>query len=164
MVLRSLVSIHHSSSQTLKPQICQSSRIIEWIAAYPMSTAHSRPSQIHHRLLRGHTYIPSEYDFHNHWPARRMLKSIQRRTDLSTDSLILPRDVILLPSEGTSRCVRGTSLKLSCTHLAAQRSLVILSQHPYPSLFYTILSYLGQSFLIHGAPMLEVACHNIANW
>ncbi|GJE96572.1 hypothetical protein PsYK624_127700 [Phanerochaete sordida] len=45
-----------------------------------------------------------------------------------------------------------------------QRSLVILSQHPYPSLFYTILSYLGQSFLVHGAPMLEVACHNIANW
>ncbi|PSR72943.1 hypothetical protein PHLCEN_2v11180 [Hermanssonia centrifuga] len=45
-----------------------------------------------------------------------------------------------------------------------QRSLVILSQHEYPSLFYTLLSYLGQSFLSHGGPMLEVACHNIASW
>ncbi|KAL4248032.1 hypothetical protein ABKN59_002409 [Abortiporus biennis] len=45
-----------------------------------------------------------------------------------------------------------------------QRSLVILTPHPYPSLFYTLLAYLGQSFLLHGAPMLEVACHNMANW
>ncbi|KAH8099999.1 hypothetical protein BXZ70DRAFT_989710 [Cristinia sonorae] len=45
-----------------------------------------------------------------------------------------------------------------------QSSLVILSPHPYPALFYTLLSYLGQSFLTHGGPMLEVACHNIASW
>ncbi|KIP11168.1 hypothetical protein PHLGIDRAFT_114828 [Phlebiopsis gigantea 11061_1 CR5-6] len=45
-----------------------------------------------------------------------------------------------------------------------QRSVVILTQHPYPSLFYSIMSYLGRSFLSHGGPMLEVACHNIANW
>ncbi|KAI0806300.1 hypothetical protein BC629DRAFT_1282804 [Irpex lacteus] len=45
-----------------------------------------------------------------------------------------------------------------------QRSLVILSQHAYPSLFYSMSSYLGQEFLLHGGPMLEVACHNIANW
>ncbi|KAJ3524062.1 hypothetical protein NM688_g8627 [Phlebia brevispora] len=45
-----------------------------------------------------------------------------------------------------------------------QRSLVILSQHPYPALFYTLLAYLGQAFLSHGGPMLESACHNIAHW
>ncbi|TCD70207.1 hypothetical protein EIP91_004387 [Steccherinum ochraceum] len=45
-----------------------------------------------------------------------------------------------------------------------QTSLVILSPHPFPALFHTLLSYLGQSFLMHGAPILEVACHNIANW
>ncbi|KAI0087267.1 DUF1630-domain-containing protein [Irpex rosettiformis] len=45
-----------------------------------------------------------------------------------------------------------------------QRSLVILSQHAYPSLFYSMSSYLGEEFLSHGGPMLEVACHNVANW
>ncbi|THH33219.1 hypothetical protein EUX98_g952 [Antrodiella citrinella] len=45
-----------------------------------------------------------------------------------------------------------------------QSSLVILTPHPYPTLFYTVLSYLGQSFLMHGGPILEVACHNIASW
>ncbi|KAI0346542.1 DUF1630-domain-containing protein [Trametopsis cervina] len=45
-----------------------------------------------------------------------------------------------------------------------QRSLVILTQYAYPALFYTLLSYLGQEFLAHGGPMVEVACHNIANW
>lgn len=48
--------------------------------------------------------------------------------------------------------------------LECKRSLVILTPHAYPALFYTLLSYLGQSFLTHGGPMLEVACHNIANW
>ncbi|KAI0690632.1 hypothetical protein BC835DRAFT_1521561 [Cytidiella melzeri] len=45
-----------------------------------------------------------------------------------------------------------------------QRSLVVLSQHAYPSLFYTVLSYLGQEFLSHGGPMLEAACLNVSNW
>lgn len=68
-------------------------------------------------------------------------------------------------SEGTNRFVTVSSRPFSnSTSCFTQRSLVILSQHPYPSLFYTILSYLGQSFLAHGGPMLEAACHNIANW
>ncbi|KAK7690847.1 hypothetical protein QCA50_005949 [Cerrena zonata] len=45
-----------------------------------------------------------------------------------------------------------------------QRSLVILTKHSYPALFYTLLFSLGQSFLHHGGPMLEAACHNIATW
>ncbi|KAI0072956.1 DUF1630-domain-containing protein [Panus rudis PR-1116 ss-1] len=45
-----------------------------------------------------------------------------------------------------------------------QRSLVVLTQHAYPALFYTILTHLGNEFLLHGGPMLEAACHNIAHW
>lgn len=54
--------------------------------------------------------------------------------------------------------------KLLKTDAFRQRSLVILSQHAYPSLFYTLVAYLGQEFLLHGGPMLEVGCHNIASW
>ncbi|GBE88217.1 DUF1630-domain-containing protein [Sparassis crispa] len=45
-----------------------------------------------------------------------------------------------------------------------QRSLVLLSHLPYPSLFYALLTKLGPSFLAHGGSVLEVACHNIAKW
>ncbi|KAJ7747216.1 hypothetical protein B0H16DRAFT_1675642 [Mycena metata] len=45
-----------------------------------------------------------------------------------------------------------------------QRSLVILTHHPYPALFARITSLLGPLFQEHGLPMLEAACHNIATW
>ncbi|KAI9000544.1 hypothetical protein BD414DRAFT_471971 [Trametes punicea] len=45
-----------------------------------------------------------------------------------------------------------------------QTSTVVLTQLPFPSLFYTIISKLGPSFMSHGGPMLEAACHNIASW
>ncbi|KDQ59072.1 hypothetical protein JAAARDRAFT_192624 [Jaapia argillacea MUCL 33604] len=45
-----------------------------------------------------------------------------------------------------------------------QTSLVILTHHPYPALFQTIISILGPMYQQHGSPMLETACHNIANW
>ncbi|KAJ7065300.1 hypothetical protein C8F01DRAFT_1350758 [Mycena amicta] len=45
-----------------------------------------------------------------------------------------------------------------------QRSLVILTHHPYPALFARICALLGPLFQEHGLPMLEAACHNIATW
>ncbi|KAJ6608667.1 hypothetical protein B0H10DRAFT_1815325 [Mycena sp. CBHHK59/15] len=45
-----------------------------------------------------------------------------------------------------------------------QRSLVILTHHPYPALFARITTILGPLFQEHGLPMLEAACHNIATW
>ena len=51
---------------------------------------------------------------------------------------------------------------LGLTHV--QTSIVILSHLAYPSLFYTLVSKLAPSFMTHGGPMLEAACHNVANW
>ncbi|KAJ7187904.1 hypothetical protein C8R46DRAFT_1205136 [Mycena filopes] len=45
-----------------------------------------------------------------------------------------------------------------------QRSLVVLTHHPYPALFARITALLGPLFQEHGLPMLEAACHNIATW
>ncbi|KAI0833231.1 DUF1630-domain-containing protein [Trametes gibbosa] len=45
-----------------------------------------------------------------------------------------------------------------------QTSTVILTHLAYPSLFYTLISKLGPSFMNHGGPMLEAACHNISSW
>ncbi|KAJ4493064.1 hypothetical protein C8J55DRAFT_556035 [Lentinula edodes] len=45
-----------------------------------------------------------------------------------------------------------------------QRSVVILTSHPYPAFFSIILSIFGPMFQEHGTPMLEAACHNIAMW
>ncbi|TBU63105.1 hypothetical protein BD310DRAFT_945520 [Dichomitus squalens] len=45
-----------------------------------------------------------------------------------------------------------------------QTSIVILSHLAYPSLFDTLVCRLAPSFMSHGGPMLEAACHNIANW
>ncbi|KAF9016266.1 DUF1630-domain-containing protein [Hymenopellis radicata] len=45
-----------------------------------------------------------------------------------------------------------------------QRSVVILTQHQYPTLFTTLSAVFGPLFEIHGVPMLETACHNIATW
>ncbi|KAJ7650783.1 hypothetical protein FB45DRAFT_888787 [Roridomyces roridus] len=45
-----------------------------------------------------------------------------------------------------------------------QRSLVILTHHPYPALFARIAALLGPLFQQHGVPMLETACHNMATW
>ncbi|KZT07668.1 DUF1630-domain-containing protein [Laetiporus sulphureus 93-53] len=45
-----------------------------------------------------------------------------------------------------------------------QRSVVILTHLAYPALFHTLVSKLGPAFLMHGSPMLEAACHNVASW
>ncbi|KAH9945275.1 DUF1630-domain-containing protein [Epithele typhae] len=45
-----------------------------------------------------------------------------------------------------------------------QTSIVVLSHLAYPNLFYTLISKLAPSFMTHGGPMLEAACHNISNW
>ncbi|KAJ7086181.1 hypothetical protein B0H15DRAFT_782487 [Mycena belliarum] len=45
-----------------------------------------------------------------------------------------------------------------------QRSLVVLTHHPFPAFFARITALLGPLFQQHGLPMLEAACHNIATW
>ncbi|KAF8896541.1 hypothetical protein BD779DRAFT_1608730 [Infundibulicybe gibba] len=45
-----------------------------------------------------------------------------------------------------------------------QQSVVVLTQHPYPALFYSIISTFGPLFQKHGIPMAEAAGHNIATW
>ncbi|EIM91458.1 DUF1630-domain-containing protein [Stereum hirsutum FP-91666 SS1] len=45
-----------------------------------------------------------------------------------------------------------------------QRSVVILTHHPYPALFMSVLSKLGPLHQLHGDAILEVACHNILSW
>ncbi|RUS29010.1 hypothetical protein BC938DRAFT_481171 [Jimgerdemannia flammicorona] len=45
-----------------------------------------------------------------------------------------------------------------------QKSIVLVSQHPYVGLFSRLISILGPAFCDVGKPMLEAACHNIASW
>lgn len=45
-----------------------------------------------------------------------------------------------------------------------QRSVVILTHLPYPSLFTFAVSRLAPLYFEHGTTMLETACHNIAGW
>ncbi|KAG0206348.1 Protein dennd6a [Mortierella sp. GBA30] len=45
-----------------------------------------------------------------------------------------------------------------------QKSVVILSQHPFIGLFSKIVSVLGPAYFEVGKPMLEAAFHNIASW
>ncbi|PPR05961.1 hypothetical protein CVT24_004625 [Panaeolus cyanescens] len=45
-----------------------------------------------------------------------------------------------------------------------QRSVVLLTQHPLPALFHSLVNIFGPLFEQHGTPMLEAACHNIATW
>ncbi|KAI8977647.1 hypothetical protein BDF20DRAFT_821090 [Mycotypha africana] len=45
-----------------------------------------------------------------------------------------------------------------------QKSLVLLSQHPFVGLFPRLISILGPSYFELGQPMLEAACMNIAQW
>ncbi|KAF9509813.1 hypothetical protein BS47DRAFT_1396546 [Hydnum rufescens UP504] len=45
-----------------------------------------------------------------------------------------------------------------------QRSVVLLTHLPYPSLFLSFLAELAPLYFSQGAPTLEIACHNISNW
>ncbi|KAF8333860.1 hypothetical protein F5887DRAFT_991661 [Amanita rubescens] len=45
-----------------------------------------------------------------------------------------------------------------------QRSVVILTELQYPALFTRIVSIFGPLYDLHGLPMLESACQNIATW
>ncbi|KAG0258689.1 Protein dennd6a [Mortierella polycephala] len=45
-----------------------------------------------------------------------------------------------------------------------QKSVVILSQHPFIGLFSKLVSILGPAYFEVGKPMLETAFHNIAGW
>ncbi|KAF9970887.1 hypothetical protein BGZ73_006267 [Actinomortierella ambigua] len=45
-----------------------------------------------------------------------------------------------------------------------QKSVVILTQHPFVGLFSRLVSVLGPAYFEVGKPMLEAAFHNIASW
>ncbi|OZJ06645.1 hypothetical protein BZG36_00358 [Bifiguratus adelaidae] len=45
-----------------------------------------------------------------------------------------------------------------------QKSIVILSQHPFIGLFSRVVKALGPLFCDHGRPVLEAACTDIASW
>ncbi|KAM3588785.1 hypothetical protein VKS41_001223 [Umbelopsis sp. WA50703] len=45
-----------------------------------------------------------------------------------------------------------------------QKSLVLLSQHPFVGLFSRVVSMLGPAYFELGQPMLEAACASIASW
>ncbi|KAG0228031.1 hypothetical protein BGW41_003573 [Actinomortierella wolfii] len=45
-----------------------------------------------------------------------------------------------------------------------QKSVVILTQHPFVGLFSRMVSVLGPAYFEVGKPMLEAAFHNIASW
>lgn len=45
-----------------------------------------------------------------------------------------------------------------------QKSLVILTHLPFPSLFFATLNHLAPVFFEHGYSALEAGCHSIANW
>lgn len=51
-------------------------------------------------------------------------------------------------------------------HLAdmGQKSLVVLSHLPFPSLFFSILERTAPIFFEHGYTALEAACNSIASW
>ncbi|KAF5327197.1 hypothetical protein D9619_004708 [Psilocybe cf. subviscida] len=46
----------------------------------------------------------------------------------------------------------------------SQRSVVLLTQFQYPALYSSLSDIFGPLFALHGLPMLEAACHNIATW
>lgn len=46
----------------------------------------------------------------------------------------------------------------------SQRSVVFLTQFQYPALYSSLSDIFGPLFALHGLPMLEAACHNIATW
>ena len=48
--------------------------------------------------------------------------------------------------------------------ISLKRSTVILTQLQYPAFFTRLASVFGPLYDIHGLPMLEPACHNIAAW
>lgn len=58
----------------------------------------------------------------------------------------------------------GHILIALCLPLCLKRTIVILTYHPFPALFSSLMSKLGPLYQEHGLPMLEAACHNIANW
>lgn len=49
-------------------------------------------------------------------------------------------------------------------HSRFQRSVVILTHHQYPALFYRLAIKLGEEYQAHDVPTLEIAFHNIASW
>ena len=49
-------------------------------------------------------------------------------------------------------------------HADFQKSLVILSRLPNPTLFLAVLDKAAPAFFEYGYPALEAACHNIARW
>jgi hypothetical protein len=46
----------------------------------------------------------------------------------------------------------------------SQRSVVVLTQHPLPSLFLAAINNLAPLYVAHGTAMLETASYNIASW
>ena len=69
-----------------------------------------------------------------------------------------PRREVTFRSVG---CMSDFSINLL---LLEQRSVVILSHLPYSSVFLKVLHDLAPLYFSQGAPSLEAACHNIANW
>ena len=50
------------------------------------------------------------------------------------------------------------------TGVEIQKSLVILSHLPFPTLFFNLLDRIAPLFFTHGYSALEATCHDIARW
>jgi hypothetical protein len=52
----------------------------------------------------------------------------------------------------------------TCKRGYRQRSIVVIANKSYPALFTFVVSKIGTAYEMHGIPMLETACQNIASW
>jgi hypothetical protein len=96
-------------------------------------------------------------------PRRSCPPLIKRRFYLRLLSFYPKEGPVLQARLQTGRPLPPTTL-ITFSLETLQRSLVLLSKFPYPTLFTELISTLGPAFLTHGGPMLEAACHNIASW
>jgi hypothetical protein len=131
-----------------------------------IAKAHSPPFQIHYSLIKAHKSILSVSV-----TIAEMLQSQDQRRDQSlwTDSsmviLILHKRGIRMQKEVTNRWINGYRKLQRCLWFnVLQQSLVILTHHQYPALFSVLASRLGPLYQNHGIPIIETACHSIANW
>ncbi|KAI9509798.1 hypothetical protein F5148DRAFT_1275067 [Russula earlei] len=111
-------------------------------SAFPDSTLFNEGSEIHSFRIREHVPRTSQ--------GRPSL--FDNRRELSPDGFLY--GFSYFSQERSTNSKRGYS----------QRCIVLLTQHPYPALFFALLNKLGPLYRTHGDPILEVAAHNIAKW
>lgn len=82
---------------------------------------------------------------------------------IGVTSLQIAQNAIpILPCAGVLDFFKGIQCELIAG--STQKSLVILTHLPFPSLFSAVLYRVAPAFFDHGYSALEAACHSISSW